>query len=187
MPFNAPSSRAHMPAQFTTTSQAISPWLVRTPATPPSRVRTSCTAVSSRMRAPPVRAPAATDLVAIHDVRLDPCVAAERDGPAELRHARRAPGDAEAAHLLPVGAHAGLGLEPRVELGAVADEPGHRARAAEAADEPGGVPGRAARELLALEQNDVTPAELDQVIGDAAAGDAATDDDDAGLGHGRAP
>ena len=131
--------------------------------------------------------PAATDLVAIHDVRLDPRVAAERDGPAELRHARRAPGDAEAAHLLPVRAHAGLGLEPRVQVGAVADEPRHRARAAQTADEPGGVPGRAARELLALEQDDVAPAELDEVIGDAAAGDAATDDDDAGLGHGRAP
>src|SRR3989442_298446 len=96
--------------------------------------------------------PAATDLVAIHDVRLDPRVAAQRDGPAELRHARRAPGDAEAAHLLPVGAHAGLGLEPRVQVGAVADEPRHRARAAQTADEPGGVPRRAARELLALEQ-----------------------------------
>src|SRR5207245_3225996 len=131
--------------------------------------------------------PAAVDLIAIHDVGLDRRVTPERHGPAELRHARGAAGDAETAHLLPVRAHAGLGLEPRVQLGAVADEPRHGPRAAEAADEPGGVPGRAARELLALEQDDVAPAELDEGIGDAAAGAAATDDDDAGVGHGRAP
>src|SRR5206468_959591 len=38
--------------------------------------------------------PAAADLVAIHDVGLDPRVATERDGPSELRHASGAAGDA---------------------------------------------------------------------------------------------
>src|SRR5262249_21729960 len=109
----------------------------------------------------PAKWPATADFVAIHDVGLDPRVAPERDGPPGLRRTRGAAGGAETAHLLPVGAHARLGLEPGVELGAVADEPGQRPRAAEAADEPRGMPGRAARELLALEQDDVAPAEPD--------------------------
>src|SRR5436189_1308860 len=117
--------------------------------------------------------PAAPNRFALNDVGIGPRVATARDGPSELRHASGAAGDAQAAHLLPVRAHARLGLEPRVELGAVADEPGHRARAAQTADEPGGVPRGAARELLALEQDDVAPPELDEVVGDAAAGDAA--------------
>src|SRR5262249_29225547 len=48
--------------------------------------------------------------------------------------------------------------------------------------EPGGVPGGAARELLALEQQHALLAELRQVVGDGAADDAAADDDDLGLG-----
>src|SRR5262249_40367961 len=107
----------------------------------------------------PAKRPAAADLVAIHGVGLDPRVAPQRDRAAKLRHGGGAAGDAETAHLLPVGAHARLGLEPGVEISAVADEPGQRTRAAEAADEPRGMPGRAARELLALEQDDVAPAE----------------------------
>ena len=49
-------------------------------------------------------------------------------------------------------------------------------------DQPGGVPGRAAGELLALQQQHVGDAELGQVIGDRAADDAAADDDDVGAG-----
>ena len=49
------------------------------------------------------------------------------------------------------------------------------------------MPGGAARELALFEQDDVVPAHLGEVIGHAAANDAAADDDDAGvLGNGAA-
>jgi hypothetical protein len=48
-------------------------------------------------------------------------------------------------------------------------------------DQAGRMPGRAAGQLLAFEQHDVGPAELGQVIGHRAAGDAAADDDHAGI------
>ena len=67
-----------------------------------------------------------------------------------------------------------------VELDAVAAEPHHRRRGVELGDEAGGVAGRAARQLALLEQDDVGPARLGQVVGDAAPGDAAADDDDSG-------
>ena len=49
-----------------------------------------------------------------------------------------------------------------------------------AGDEPGGVPGGARGELVPLQQEDVAHAERGQVVGDAAADDATTDDDDVG-------
>ena len=51
-------------------------------------------------------------------------------------------------------------------------------RRAQLSDETCRVPGRAAGELLPLEQHDVFPAELNEMIGDAAADDATADDDD---------
>src|SRR5438874_1884519 len=55
---------------------------------------------------------------------------------------------------------------------------------APAADEAGGVPGGAAGERAALQQQDVGDAELREVIGDAGADHPAADDHDAGvLGH----
>ena len=48
-----------MPAQLTTTSQAMSPREVPTPATAPPRVRIAVTAVFSRIVTPPWRAPLA--------------------------------------------------------------------------------------------------------------------------------
>src|SRR3970282_1142559 len=55
-PERRPSSRAHMPVQLTTTSQAMSPRSVTTPVTRPSARRTPLTAVGSQVRAPPRRA-----------------------------------------------------------------------------------------------------------------------------------
>jgi len=40
------------------------------------------------------------------------------------------------------------------------------------------VPGRAARQLFTLDENDVAPAHFAQVVGDGAADDAAAHDDD---------
>jgi hypothetical protein len=48
-------------------------------------------------------------------------------------------------------------------------------------DDAGGVPGRSAGQLSLVQQQDVRPAPLGEVIGDAAAGDAAADDDDPSL------
>jgi hypothetical protein len=53
--------------------------------------------------------------------------------------------------------------------------------AAQLHDEPGGVPGRAAGEPTALQQHHVPSAQLGQMIGEAAPGDTAADDDDLGL------
>src|ERR687897_38550 len=50
------------------------------------------------------------------------------------------------------------------------------------ADEPGGMPGRAAGEPPLLDEHDVALAHLRQVIGDGAADHAAADDDDLGGG-----
>ena len=68
------------------------------------------------------------------------------------------------------------------QLGGVFGELGHPPRRAQLADQPGRMPGRAAGELLALQQHHVGDAELGQVIGDRAADDAAADDDDIGAG-----
>ena len=92
-------------------------------------------------------------------------------------------GDREAAALQEAGRLAGLGLERRhrgcVVYCASRVRFGGRAQLA---DEPGRVPGGAAGQPLALEQHDVAPAELGQVIGDRGADDAAADDDDARMG-----
>ena len=88
------------------------------------------------------------------------------------------------ADLAHAGGDAGLGLELDVEIGRIFRQPRHVLRAAQLADQAGGMPGRAGGQLLALQQHDVGPAELGQVIGDRAAGDAAADDDGAGLWRG---
>ena len=60
-------------------------------------------------------------------------------------------------------------------------------RRAERDHEPGGVPGGARGQPVALEQHDVLPAHVGQVIGDRAADDAAADDDDARLAGSEPP
>ncbi len=72
----------------------------------------------------------------------------------------------------------GLCLQPRVQVARVAAEEqgglvGHPGRG----DQPGGVPGGPGGELVLLDQHDVGPAEVGQVVGDAAAGHPAADDD----------
>ena len=84
------------------------------------------------------------------------------------------------ADLAHAGGNTGLFLKSDVEVGRIFRQPRHVLRAAQLADQAGGMPGRARRQLLALQQHDVGPAELCQVIGDRAAGYAAADDDGAG-------
>jgi hypothetical protein len=90
------------------------------------------------------------------------------------------------ADLPHAGGDAGFLLELDVEIGGILREPRHVLGAAQLAHQTGGVPGRAAGQLLAFQKDDVGPAELGQVIGDRTAGDAATDDDGAGMRLGRA-
>ena len=93
-----------------------------------------------------------------------------------------AQGHGHRAALPEAGGEAGLGFQPRVEVGGVFREAGAVLARLQLADEPGGVPGRAGGELLALQQHHVGPAELSQVVGDGTAGDASTNNDDAGMG-----
>ncbi len=95
-------------------------------------------------------------------------------------------GDQDVPDLAEAGGVTGLGLEARVQVARIA---GHEQRGlvghAGRGDQPGRVPGGACGEGVPLEQHDVGPPEVGQVVRDAAADDAAADDDDAGtIGHG---
>ena len=68
--------------------------------------------------------------------------------------------------------------ELAIELDAVTAKPHHRGRRVELCDEAGGVAGRAARQLVLLEQEHVALPRLRKVVRDAAPGDAAPYDDD---------
>ena len=87
-------------------------------------------------------------------------------------------GHPETPDLVPVLGGARFGLEAPVETDRVLPHPHDRRRRVEVRDHPRGVPGRPARELALVEEQHVGPALLRQVVGDAAAGDAAADDDD---------
>ena len=79
---------------------------------------------------------------------------------------------------MPVDGLTGLGLEPSVQLDRVLEHARRVARRAQLADQSGGVPRGAVGELVLLEQHDVGLAHRGQVVGDAAADDAAADDHD---------
>jgi hypothetical protein len=81
--------------------------------------------------------------------------------------------EADAAALHPAA------VERAVELDGVHHHARQRDTRTQLADEAGGVEGRAAGELVALEQHDIALAELGEVVGDRGAADAATDDDHA--------
>ena len=79
------------------------------------------------------------------------------------------------------GGHTGLRLEPGVEVAGVEPDAGAGlGGGAEAGHQPGRVPRRTAGEAVALEEHDVGPAFVREVVGDRAADHAATDDDDTG-------
>ena len=99
----------------------------------------------------------------------------------ELGPALRVAGEPETPGLAPTGGKPGLDLEPLVELDRVAEHLGDRGRRAELTDEAGGMPGRAAGQLAALDQDDVGLVVAGEMIGGGAADDAAADDDDLGV------
>ena len=128
--------------------------------------------------------PAASRLGRRDHLGVDVEAARHRRQARQLVHALGVARQAEAARAAEARGLAGLRLEALVEVGAVLGEPGEVVGGAELADQPGGMPRGPARQLAALEQHDVAPAELGQVIRHAAAGDAAADHHHARLcGH----
>ena len=86
-------------------------------------------------------------------------------------------GQADVSDGVEPGGVTGLLLEAFVKVaGVAAQEQRGLVRHPRRGDQPGGVPGGACGEFMLLEQHDVGPAQVRQVVGDAAAGHAATDD-----------
>ena len=84
------------------------------------------------------------------------------------------------AGRLPAGRQTGVGLERLEDLDAALHDLAHARGRACRRDQPGRVPCRARRELVALEQHDVGPSPPGEVVGDAAADDTSADDHDSG-------
>ena len=109
---------------------------------------------------------------------------AERLRPAglarELLHALLRGGEPQRADLVPAGLEPDLVAERPVQLDRAHHHLRQAQRAAQLADEAGGVERRAARQVGALDEHDVVPAELRQPVEDGAAADAAADHDDPG-------
>jgi hypothetical protein len=96
--------------------------------------------------------------------------------------------EANAAAAMEIDGLPRLGFERAVQVEAVLEEPDQVA----APDEPGAqarrVPGRAAREFVLLDEHHVAPAQLRQVIEQAAPRHASADDDDSRfIAHGSRP
>ena len=71
-----------------------------------------------------------------------------------------------------------VAFEGFIEFGRVGGEAGHVLGGPKAPDEAGGVPGCTAGQCVALQKDDVGPAQFGEVVGDAGAHYAATDDHD---------
>ena len=121
--------------------------------------------------------PAAARLGRRDDCDVDVEAARHRGQALELVHALRVAREAQAARPAEARGLTRFGLELLVEIAAVLGQPRQVLGRPQLADEPGGVPGRTAGDVATLQQQDVAPAELRQVIRDAAAGDTAADDD----------
>src|SRR5262249_33554559 len=96
----------------------------------------------------------------------------------ELNHPLLARCDDEAADLFPADGMAGFLFQAGVKPGALLVDTSHARSRPKASDHSRGMPGRAATDLVLLEQHDVLPAHQREVVGDTGAGDASADDDD---------
>ena len=110
--------------------------------------------------------------------------------PDEFLHSFRVVGHAERSDLPETGGVTHLVLEGVVQLSRVGGQTGHVVGGPEAANEASRVPGGAAGQRVALQQDHVVPAQFSKVVGHAGADYATTDDDDLGpigdlLGHRR--
>ena len=124
--------------------------------------------------------PAIDQFIGVDDFDVDVEAPGHARAPHELLESLGAAGDAYGSDLLEAGRVAHLAFQPVVEVGGVGGQPGHVVGGPQAAHQAGGVPGSAAGERVALEHDDVGPAEFGEVVGDAGTDDATTDDDDLG-------
>ena len=98
----------------------------------------------------------------------------------EFLEACRVGGNRDRAGLAKTGGLAGFHFQPGIQAGGVLRQPCHVVGGAQLADQPGGMPGGAAGELLAFEQHHIGPAPQREVVGHAATYDAPADDDNLG-------
>ncbi len=89
----------------------------------------------------------------------------------------------ERADLVPRRVDARLGRETAVQLGAVHHHPCQGHRAPQLADEARRVEGRAGRQLRPIDEDDVGPAALGEVVRDRRPADSAADDHRPGVVH----
>ena len=101
---------------------------------------------------------------------------------AQLNHSVLAGGNDQTADGLPTDIDPGFGLQCRVQFDAVLVDFGHAVAGAQLSNQSCRVPSRATTQFALLEQHHIRPAEFGQVVRDARADDAATDDHGAGLG-----
>ena len=85
-------------------------------------------------------------------------------------------GEADGAAAVPAGGEAGLGFEGLVEVRGVEVDLGHVEAADEVRDESGGVPGGAGGEFALFDEEGVGPAFVGEVVEEAGAHGAASDD-----------
>ncbi len=111
------------------------------------------------------------------DVRLGPVVTCHRRRVRDLVHPAGRSGEGQGAAAVVSDRHAGLRLEPRVGVDAVAGELGHGMRPADPGQQPGRMPARPGGDPLALEDEDVGHPQPGEVIGGARARHAAPDHD----------
>src|SRR5689334_21179698 len=110
-------------------------------------------------------------------MHLQPEAVSRRRLAPDLYHALGIAGEAKPAIALPTGGLTRLGLQAIIELDAVFQQLGDVGGGAQLSHQARGMPGGAAGELVALQQQDIPPAQLGEVVSSAAADDAAADDD----------
>ena len=115
------------------------------------------------------------------DMGLEAEAAGHRRAAAQFLEAVLRERHRQRAVLAVAGGDPGLGLERVVQLGRILGEAGHVVGGAQLADQAGSVPGGAGGEAFALQQQDVGPAELGEVVGDRAADHPTADDHHPGL------
>ena len=115
------------------------------------------------------------------ELEVHPEVAPARDRHPQEVHPHLCVGQHQAAGKVDAAVLAGDPLDLLVQLDRVLLELGDVRVAVERVHPAGRVPGRAGGQLAPLEQHDVGPARLRQVVEHAGADDAPADDDDLGL------
>ena len=112
-------------------------------------------------------------------LHLQPKALGHRGAALEFFKARQVGGHRDGAGLAKAGGLAGFLFQRGVQIGGVLRQTREVVGGAQLADQPGCMPGGAAGELLALEQNNIGAAPQGEVIRQTAADDAAAHNDNA--------